>query len=43
AAKTGLIEDGYVAVEDMLERQPWPEPDDELPVHPLTAGTNAAR
>jgi hypothetical protein len=42
-AKTGLIEEGYVAVQDMLERQPWPEPDDELPVHPLTRRTNAAR
>jgi hypothetical protein len=34
-AKTGLIEEGYVAVDDMLARQPWPEPDDELPVHPV--------
>jgi len=34
-AKTGLIEEGYVSVDDMLARQPWPEPDDELPVHPL--------
>ena len=32
-AKTGVIEEGYVTVEDMLARQPWPEPDDELPVH----------
>jgi Transmembrane protein of unknown function (DUF3556) len=32
-AKTGLIEAGYVTVEDMLSRQPWPEPDDEFPVH----------
>ena len=38
-AKTGLIEEGFVAVEDMLARQPWPEPDDELPVHPITHGT----
>jgi hypothetical protein len=35
-AKTGLIEEGYVCVDDMLARQPWPEPDDELPVHPVT-------
>jgi hypothetical protein len=35
-AKTGLIEEGYVAVDDMLARQPWPEPGDELPVHPVT-------
>jgi Transmembrane protein of unknown function (DUF3556) len=38
-AKTGLIEEGYVAVEDMLARQPWPEPGDELPVHPIAHGT----
>lgn len=31
-AKSGLIEAGYVAVADMLSRQPWPEPGDELPV-----------
>ena len=34
-AKTGLIEEGYVSVDDMLARQPWPEADDELPVHPV--------
>ena len=32
-AKTGLIEAGYVDVDDMLSRQPWPEPGDEFPVH----------
>jgi hypothetical protein len=32
-AKTGLIESGYVRVEDMLSRQPWPEPGDEFPVY----------
>ena len=42
-AKTGLIEEGYVTVEDMLARQPWPEPDDELPVHPVTHGTDIPR
>jgi hypothetical protein len=42
-AKTGLIEEGYVTVEDMLARQPWPDPDDELPVHPVTHGADAAR
>ena len=42
-AKTGLIEEGYVAVEDMLARQPWPEPDDELPVHPVIRQTDAGR
>lgn len=31
-ARSGLIEAGYVAVADMLSRQPWPEPGDELPV-----------
>ncbi len=35
-AKTGLIEEGYVSVDDMLARQPWPEPGDELPIHPVT-------
>jgi hypothetical protein len=32
-AETGLIEAGYVHVDDMLSRQPWPEPGDEFPVH----------
>ena len=36
-AKTGLIEEGYVSVDDMLARQPWPEPGDALPVHPVAA------
>ena len=40
-AKTGLIEEGYVDVEEMLSRQPWPEPDDEFPVHPTTHSTDA--
>lgn len=35
-AKAGLIESGYVTVEDMLARQPWPEPGDEFPVHLTT-------
>ncbi|MCV7196692.1 DUF3556 domain-containing protein [Mycobacterium angelicum] len=35
-AKTGLIEAGYINVEDMLSRQPWPEPGDEFPVHVTT-------
>ena len=33
-AKSGVIEEGYVNVKDMLTRQPWPEPGDEFPVHP---------
>lgn len=35
-AKTGLIEAGYVTVEDMLSRQPWAEPGDEFPVYVTT-------
>lgn len=31
-AKTGVVERGYVEVADMLARQPWPEPGDQLPV-----------
>src|SRR6201993_1246174 len=42
-AKTGLIEAGYVTVEDMLARQPWPEPDDEFPVHLVTGRTDVSR
>ncbi len=38
-AKSGLIEAGYVTVEDMLSRQPWPEPGDEFPVHITTQHT----
>ena len=38
-AKTGLIEEGYVDVKDMLTRQPWPEPGDEYPVHVTTQHT----
>jgi hypothetical protein len=35
-ANAGLIESGYVTVEDMLARQPWPDPGDEFPVHLTT-------
>ncbi|WP_102417867.1 DUF3556 domain-containing protein [Mycobacterium sp. 4858] len=35
-AKTGVIEEGYVDVESMLARQPWPEPGDEYPVQVTT-------
>jgi Transmembrane protein of unknown function (DUF3556) len=42
-AKTGLIEEGYVTVKDMLARQPWPEPHDEFPVHLITDRTDARR
>lgn len=31
-AKSGVIEEGYVDVKDMLTRQPWPEPGDDYPV-----------
>jgi hypothetical protein len=41
-AKTGLIEAGYVDVEDMLSRQPWPEPSNQIPVHPTSHRTDAA-
>ncbi|MGB3335361.1 MAG: DUF3556 domain-containing protein [Mycobacterium sp.] len=37
-AKSGLIEAGYVAVADMLSRQPWPEAGDELPVRITSQG-----
>jgi Transmembrane protein of unknown function (DUF3556) len=37
-AKTGLVEAGYVDVEDMLTRQPWPEAGDEFPVHVTDGG-----
>ncbi|SPM37162.1 membrane protein [Mycobacterium rhizamassiliense] len=40
-AKAGVIEAGYVNVDDMLSRQPWPEPGDEFPVH--VTGQRAAR
>jgi hypothetical protein len=42
-AKSGLIEAGYVAVADMLSRQPWPEPGDEFPVHVTTAKSSGPR
>jgi hypothetical protein len=41
-AKTGVIEEGYVDVEDMLARQPWPEPGDQFPVHVTTRRTDTA-
>jgi hypothetical protein len=40
-AKTGLIEAGYVRIQDMLERQPWPEPGDRFPVE-ITTGRRDA-
>lgn len=42
-AKTGVIEEGYVLVADMLTRQPWPEPDDCFPVHLTSGGTGPHR
>jgi hypothetical protein len=42
-AKTGLLEEGYVTVKDMLDRQPWPEPDDEFPVHVRTDRSAASQ
>ncbi|HET9875156.1 MAG TPA: DUF3556 domain-containing protein [Mycobacterium sp.] len=41
-AKAGLIEAGYVAIKDMLTRQPWPEPGDEFPVHVTSRGPDKA-
>ncbi|MBV8930595.1 MAG: DUF3556 domain-containing protein, partial [Mycobacteriaceae bacterium] len=35
-AQTGVIEQGYVDVHDLLGRQPWPEPGDDLPVQVTT-------
>lgn len=37
-AKAGLIEAGYVEVDAMLARQPWPQPGDDYPVHVTTRG-----
>lgn len=42
-AKAGVIEEGYVTVEDMAARQPWPEPGDQFPVHVTARRTDAAR
>jgi hypothetical protein len=41
-AKSGPIEEGYVNVEDMLTRQPWPEPGDQFPVHLTARHTDTA-
>ena len=41
-AKTGLIEEGYVEIEEMLSRQPWPDPEDEFPVHLTTTHSTEA-
>jgi Transmembrane protein of unknown function (DUF3556) len=40
-AKTGLIEEGYIDVHELLTRPPWPEPDDEFPVHLATEHATA--
>ncbi|MDI3315071.1 MAG: DUF3556 domain-containing protein [Mycobacterium sp.] len=42
-AKTGLIEEGYVKIADMLTRQPWPEPTDEFPVQLIARHRDAAQ
>jgi hypothetical protein len=34
-AATGLVEEGYVDVREMAERQPWLDDDGTIPVHPL--------
>lgn len=41
-AATGLVEEGYVQVLDMLERQPWPEDGPDYPVFPSGDHTLAA-
>jgi transmembrane protein DUF3556 len=48
-AATGLIEEGYVSVADMLERQPWLDETGRFPVHvdgsptPTTGGYHTPR
>ncbi len=41
-AKTGVVERGYVEVADMIARQPWPEPGDQLPVRVTTPRPTAS-
>lgn len=41
-AQTGVIAGGCVIVEDMLTRQPGPEPGDRFPVHLVVRHTDAA-
>jgi Transmembrane protein of unknown function (DUF3556) len=41
-AETGLLEEGYVNVDDMLSRQPWPQPGNEIPVHPTRHRSDVA-
>jgi hypothetical protein len=40
-AATGLIEEGYVQVSDMMERQPWLDPTGEFPVQVIGRGAAA--
>jgi hypothetical protein len=40
-AKSGLIEEGDIDVHDLLTRPPWPEPDDDFPVHLTTGQTES--
>lgn len=40
-AATGLIEEGYVDVADMLSRQPWLDGDGTLPVYDVHGGPTA--
>ncbi len=41
-ANTGVIEEGYVEIDDMLSRQPWPEPGDQIPIHTTRRYRDAA-
>ncbi|MGW4244363.1 DUF3556 domain-containing protein [Nocardia sp. NPDC004722] len=38
-AATGLVEQGYVRVADMIARQPWPDPAEPVPVQLIDHGT----
>jgi hypothetical protein len=40
-AATGLVEEGYVAVSDMVDRQPWLDVDGRIPVSPMPVRASA--
>ena len=40
-AATGLVEEGYVEVADMISRQPWLDLNYEFPVHVTHRGTGS--
>jgi len=41
-AASGLIEEGYVQVADMVERQPWLEEAGDFPVEVVSDGARSA-